>query len=283
MANQSYGRGTGSSSVSEPSSIAGVLGLAVVVLSIVALFRVAHVMLATLSVAGNALFGNTPLPLAVGQTIAESAIAGVFAGIGVVILQSFLRKSGHLGESLIAALFDGGLASPKIDGVFWFHVALGGTIGMVAGWWGGAGGYVSVFQLLDGSAASVLHNGVFPLAILAGGGFGGPEGGGFFAILFIMIVIIISTILVAILAGLIVHILLRGLAGMAGETTRGWVIRSLSKENSGDPSEGQHPYRWGVLRGLWIGLATGTIEALCSAICIVQLFTIADYSRFFSY
>jgi len=203
------------------------------------------------------------------ENLVMSGIAGIFAGVAVAVTRAWPKKAGHTSETFVSALFSKGLAAQTLDGVFWERVLIGGIIGLAVGALTGVCGAISVFS--TDAAANVLRDTTFPIVVFLAGGYGGPGGAGFWAILFLILVIILTALLVGLFAGLIVHLCVLALAGMVKGTTKAMVLEGLGEKSGGETAKKSHPVKAGMVRGMLAGLLTGIVEAIFTTWGVLNL------------
>jgi hypothetical protein len=247
-------------------AVGGIVGLAALGVSVWAIICAARITISAISlliVAGNipTLFTNLVL----------SGIAGGFAGLAVATIRSWPRKSGRLQESFISSIFNKSLADPNSGGVFWLRILVGGLIGFTVGAVNGGGGILSFPQIASGSGEVIL-NPATPIAILIGGGFGGPGGTGILSLLFLIIFIVFAAILVGLLAGFLYHLFLYALAGMIKGGTKTFVSNALQDRVAGKGAKEPHPVAAGMIRGSLIGLFVGIIESIFTTWGIIRFY-----------
>jgi len=235
---------------------------------------VAQITLASLSVTISVFLGLAPEGVL--QNVALSAVAGLFAGIGIIVLRSITRKSDISSESFVSAVLSKGLAAPHWDGIFWERVFVGAFVGIGVGAINGAGGIINFLQLMDGSAQQVLQGSHYPLIVFLGGGYGGPGAGGLLSLLFTILVIILAAIVVGICVGSVFHLAIGALAGMTKGSTKALILEGLSERSDKDERAKRHPIRdavvGGARRGALVGFIAGALESAFTAIGIVQYF-----------
>jgi hypothetical protein len=267
----SVSRGPSSSSSSSSSSsnpIAGIASLAAAVISVWAVVCAARIVLSGVVLLFDALTGPAA-SASLAENLVMSGIAGVFSGVAIAMVRAWPKKAGHTSETFVSALFSKGLAAPTLDGVFWERFFIGGIIGLAVGILTGACGAISFLQP-EGGAASILQDATYPIVAFLGGGFGGPGGTGFWAILFLILVIILTAVLVGFFAGVIVHLSVFALAGMVKGTTKAMTLQGL-EEKSGEPNKKPHPIQAGMIRGMLTGLLNGVVEAIFTAWGVLNL------------
>lgn len=266
-------RSTGSMSTGSSNPIGGLFALGVMAVSIWAVVCAARITLTAAGLLFDVVLGSAASDMV--QNVVLSAIAGAFAGVAVGVMRSFRRKSAQLSQSLISALVSKGLAAPTLDSIFWGRVVLSGLVGFLVGSLNGATGIISFPQVIGGSAQQVVTSTMFPLAQFLGGGFGGPGGDGFWAIVFLIFVILIAALFAGIVAGFLTHVLFAAVGGMTKGAARAYVSRILQEphgDQSGEKEERHNPIVAGMIRGLIVGSCTGILEIVFTAMGVVRFY-----------
>jgi hypothetical protein len=249
-------------------TIAKPIGLGVVVIGIWALVCAARVTFATISMVFEIFSSNAPSGLLFNVIL--SGLSGVFAAAAIAVVRAWPRKPGKLEESFVSALFNKGLVNSNGD--FLKKAFVYGIIGFLAGGICGAGGMTNFPQFFSDSTAQIFRNAsAFPILVFAGGGFGGPDGGGFLALLFLIFVILIISFILGLLAGLIVHLSIAAIAGSVTKgAVKGTITKMLEEKTADEENHDPHPFLSGLKRGAWTGLVAGIMQAAFTAWGIVH-------------
>src|SRR6266404_1368628 len=269
MSYQSRGTGSMSTDTGFLGLVWGAISIGVAVVSVWGLVCAARITLSGLSLLIDTLTNGAPADVM--KTLVLNGMGGVLGGVAIVVLRSWARKSGHLSQSFVSALFNKGLAAPALDGIFLGRVLIGGIVGFLVGMANGAAGFINFPQFLSESGGTeVFHNTVYPIVAFLGGGFGGPGGTDFWALLFLIVVIIAAALLMGFLAGFLLHVVLAGVGGTIKGGTKAYVTKILTERTVGEKMEESHPIRAGVTRGLLIGLIVGTLESIFTVLGVVR-------------
>jgi hypothetical protein len=233
------------------------------------------------------------LPRCAHGNLVLSGIGGVFAGIAMTTLRAWSRKSRAATESFLSALFSNGLGRPQLDAVFWGRVALGGTIGFAVGAACGVIGIVSFPQFLSESGLDVLRDGTYPIVEFVGGGSGGAGDPGFWSWLWLFVVIVVLTLVLGFFAGLVLHLVVCGLAGLTQAGAESYTISILQERSkpradeeddededeygngwehdSSDEDDRPRPIIAGMARGAFTGILTGMIQGIFTVLGFLRL------------
>jgi hypothetical protein len=269
MSYQSRGTGRASADTGFLGLVGGTISIGVAVVSVWGLVCAARITLSGLSLLIDTLTNGGPADIV--RALVLNGIGGVLGGVAVVVLRSWARKSGHLSQSFVSALFNKGLAAPRLDGIFLGRVLIGGIVGFLVGLANGAAGFISFPQFLSESGGTeVFHNTVYPIVTFLGGGFGGPGGTDFWALLFLLVVIVAAALLIGVLAGFLLHLVLAGVGGTIKGGTKAYVTKILTERTKGEKIEESHPIRAGMTRGLFIGLIVGILESIFTILGVVR-------------
>jgi hypothetical protein len=204
---------------------------------------------------------NTVPGLAV--NILENAICGLMAALAIGIILFWGRKPGKLTESFVSALFNGNLAKPDINAVFWGKVVLSGAVGWTVGRVAGGAGIVALPPTIASSGPVLFGSGKVPLVMFIGGGYGGPGGTDFLPLVFLFVVVFLMIVLLAAVAGTLLHLALYGVAGMTKGGVRAYVLALIKPraEPGSEPDQSTHPVIVGMQRGFIVGVIVGAFDA----------------------
>ena len=251
--------------------IVAVLGVAAIGVSIWGVVCATGVAIASISLLLKGL--GEGLSAAIVANVVLGGIAGFFAAIATEILRQNGRRVAKHGGHFVSSLFQRRLGESSLDTVFWSRVVIGGIIGLLTGALNGSTGMLSFLQFLWGTAETTIHDPTYPILVLVGGGFGGPGGTGVLSLAFVVLVIIISAIAVALLAGLLVHLLLYGIAGMSKGAIKAYITSILHDQSASRYNDDKHPVLTGMSRGFVIGLAVGIIESIFTVLGIIKFYS----------
>jgi hypothetical protein len=196
-------------------------------------------------------------------------ISGIFAGVAIAIWTALRRKDNRFEETFISALFRGRVESLPWSAEYFGRVAIDAAAGLIVGSISGAAGALTVPDVLlvdSDMYGRVAHNAAYPVAhyvISTLGGSGGPGPGDD---VIMAVVLLIMIILLGLLTGFVIGLIVQAVTGAAGGAGEAFALRVLR----GAEGEVGRPIRNGAIMGAKVGLVTGLMHSVCTAIIYIK-------------
>jgi hypothetical protein len=194
--------------------------------------------------------------------IVQNVVLGLFAGLAVGLVAAWRRRDGKTQPSFVSVLFDEAVEHLNFGAEFWGKVIMfaliGAAIAAVAGLIGALAGPI----WSPTAAHAVLTNPHTPIVALLSGGASGAGGPDVLSLIFLGLVLLIMALVVGSMTGVLLHLAIFGLGGMAKGAVEEYVASLVSGRNrsSEEPSTKKKPIVMGLRRGLSVGLALGAME-----------------------